>query len=83
MKTERCKHCGGELHYIEDTLGQLADQALGVICFAGGVLGTALIPGPGRACVIMGAHAAKIQFANAKCRQKILKCKDCGRKHDQ
>ena len=81
MKTERCERCGGRLHYVEDTLGRLADQALGVICLAGGVLGSALIPGPGRTCVIMGAHAAKIQFANTSRRQKILKCEKCRHKY--
>lgn len=82
MKAERCKHCGGKLHYVEDTVGILADQALGILCFAGGVLGTILIPGPGRASLIMGAQAAKIKFANAKCHKGILKCEDCGRKHN-
>lgn len=77
-----CKHCGGRLISIDDSWGRFSDNALGVLCIVGGVLGTALIPGPGRASVIMGGHAAKTCFANAKMRPMIIKCEKCGHRHE-
>ena len=78
-----CTHCHHEMsrkhHSAGNTGSKWRDRALAAACLIGGALGTAIIPGPGRATVILGAQAARNAWNGAENNYDYWHCSHCGK----
>jgi hypothetical protein len=64
-------------HSAGNTGSRIGDKALAVACLFGGILGTAILPGPGRASVIIGANAARDTWNKADNNYHYWHCSKC------